>query len=81
MIKSTLRGRERQNGYVARNLTTHSTEAEIARMSFARLKAWSDSSRSVNSGVMSPLRVESIKFPAAPQLNGVELAWIMRAAG
>jgi hypothetical protein len=33
-------------------LTTHSTRAEIARMSFVRLDASLNSSRRVNSGVM-----------------------------
>jgi hypothetical protein len=32
-------------------LTTHSTGAEIARLSSARLDAWLDVSRPVNSGV------------------------------
>ncbi len=37
-------------------------------MSFARLNASSDSSRRVNSGVMSPLRIDSQLIPAAPLL-------------
>ncbi len=37
--------------------------------------------RRVMPGVMSPHRVESTKSPAAPQLNAVEIVWIMRAAG
>jgi hypothetical protein len=37
--------------------------------------------RPLNSGVMSPLRVQSKKSPAAPQLNSVQLVWIMREAG
>ena len=51
MIELKAAGRERRRGHVGRNLTTHSTEAEIARLSFDNLKAWLDSSRSVNSGV------------------------------
>jgi hypothetical protein len=35
----------------------------------------------VNSGVMSPRRMESMESPAAPQLNDSCLAWIMREAG
>jgi hypothetical protein len=38
-------------------------------------------SRRVNSGVMSALRLQSKKPPAAPQLNDVELVWIRREAG
>ena len=53
-------------------LTTHSTRAEIARMSFARLNAARNASRRVNSGVMSPLRVGSEESAAAPQLNDAE---------
>ena len=32
-------------------------------------------------GVMSPLRVNTQLIPAVPQLNDVELGWIMRVAG
>ena len=35
----------------------------------------------VNSVVMSPLRVKSKMVPAAPQLNDIQLMWIMREAG
>ncbi len=37
--------------------------------------------RPVNSGVMSPLRVDTQLIPAAPQLNEVRLVWIMREVG
>jgi hypothetical protein len=32
-------------------------------------------------GVMSTLRIQLKKSPAAPQLNDDELVWIMREAG
>jgi hypothetical protein len=50
-------------------------------MSFAKLNASLNASRCVNSGVMSPLRLNSQLMPAAPQLNDVQLVWIMREAG
>jgi hypothetical protein len=62
-------------------ITTHSTGAGIARLSFARLDAWLIVSRPVNSGVMSTLRIQLKKSPAAPQLNDDQLVWIMREAG
>ncbi len=65
----------------ARNLTTHSTGARIARLSFVNLDAWLVVYRPVNSGVMSPLRIYTKKIPDAPQLNDVQLVWIMREAG
>jgi hypothetical protein len=37
--------------------------------------------RPVNSGVMSALRMQSRESPAAPQLNDVQLVWIMREVG
>jgi hypothetical protein len=37
--------------------------------------------RPVNSSVMSPLRMNSMMSPAAPQLNDVDLVWIMREVG
>jgi hypothetical protein len=51
MIEFILKADERQNGYDGRNLTTHSTGAEIACLSSARLGAWFGVSRPVNSGV------------------------------
>ena len=51
MIESTLRGRERRNGHGGRNLTSHSTRAQIARLSCARLCCYGVSLRRVNSGV------------------------------
>ncbi len=41
----------RHGGMRSYNITTHSTGAESACLSSARLKAWSDASRPVNSGV------------------------------
>lgn len=38
-------------------------------------------SRSVNRGVMSPLRMESKLSLAAPQLNVIQLKWIMHEDG
>ena len=64
-----------------RSLTTHSTGAELACLSSRTWMSFDDSSRPVNSGVMSPLRINTKKSPAAPQLNDVELGWIMREAG
>jgi len=37
--------------------------------------------RRVMPGVMFPHHVESRKSPAAPQLNAVQLVWIMRVVG
>ena len=37
--------------------------------------------RPLNSSVMSPLHVSMKKLPAAPQLNAVEIVWIIREAG
>jgi hypothetical protein len=37
--------------------------------------------RPVNSGVMSPLLINTKKSPAAPLLNDAQLVWIMREAG
>jgi hypothetical protein len=51
MIESAAQAQVPKRGHVGRNLTTHSTRAEIARMSFARLKASLNASRRVNSGV------------------------------
>ncbi len=53
-------------------LTTHSTGARKALLLSARLESISGSSRPVNSGVMSALRMLCKKSPAAPQLNDVE---------
>jgi hypothetical protein len=36
-----------------------------------------DISRQLIASVMSPLRVESTKIPAAPQLNVLYLGWII----
>jgi hypothetical protein len=49
-----------------------------AWMSSASLDASLNASRRVMPGVMSPHRVESMKSPAASQLNAVEVMWIMR---
>jgi hypothetical protein len=46
-------------------------------MSGARLDVSLNVSRRVMPGVMSPLRVESTKIPAAPQLNVLYLGWII----
>ncbi len=65
------------------HLTTHSTGARDS-MAFIILpcdKVEWFRPRPVNSSVMSPLRVESKKSSAAPQLNADQLVWIMRAAG
>jgi len=43
--------RSRRQFIIGRNLTTHSTRADLARMSFSKLKASPNSSRRVNSGV------------------------------
>jgi hypothetical protein len=40
MIESTAKGQERQNGRVARNLTTHCSRPELASLSFDNLDAW-----------------------------------------
>jgi hypothetical protein len=82
VIESAVKCRECQNGNVVRNLTTHWTEARVS-LPFIRETRMLDAlcARPVNSGVMSPLRIQSMEPPAAPQLNDVELMWIMREAG
>jgi hypothetical protein len=64
----------------SRHLTTACTRPRIARLSSrtCRMQLYA---RRVMPGVMSPLHVESMKIPAAPQLNAVEVVGIMRAAG
>jgi hypothetical protein len=52
-----MKAQEAQNGSDARNLTTHSTRAESAWMSFARLDASLNASRRVNSGVRNRQRL------------------------
>ena len=47
-------------------LTTHSTGAELASLSSRTWMPFDDSSRPVNSSVMSPLRIDSKLNPAAP---------------
>ncbi len=81
VIESTMTGHERRNGNVERNLTTHSTGAESACLSSRTWMLFADVSRPVNSGVMSPLRVNMKKLPAAPQLNAAQVVWIMREVG
>jgi hypothetical protein len=51
-----------------RRLTTHSTGADVARFPFARLKAWLDDSRPVNSGV-GRLRINKLKFTLRRKLS------------
>ena len=52
MVESTMQGVERQNGNVARNLTTHSTGARVSLSFIENLNYFGGSSRPVNSGVM-----------------------------
>src|SRR5215213_6651889 len=51
MIKSTARGQARQDGRIARNLTTHSTGARISRSFIEKLPVPALHARPVNSGV------------------------------
>jgi hypothetical protein len=62
-------------------ITTHSTGARVSEPFIENLRGFGGSSRPVNSGVMSPLRIASQLIPAAPQLNDNQLVWIMREAG
>jgi hypothetical protein len=67
MIESKVRGRARQDGNVARNLTTHSTGARVNLAFIVNLSVPALNARPVNSSVGSP-RVEAIgrrkKIPA-----------------
>ena len=60
-----------------RNLTTACTRPATRRLSSSLNLVGGR----VMPGVMSPLHVEPKKIPAAPQLNAIEVAWIMREAG
>jgi hypothetical protein len=51
MIESTLKAEESQNGYGARNLTTHSTGARISLDFIVNLPVMALNARPVNSGV------------------------------
>jgi hypothetical protein len=77
-----MKAQERQRGRVARNLISHWTEARVSKAFIRETRMLvSFIARSVNSGVMSPLRVRRNLSAAAPLLNAAPLAMIMRTAG
>jgi hypothetical protein len=62
-------------------LTTHSTGARVSDPLIVECVVAALCARPVNSGVTSPLRMDSILSRAAPQLKDIQLAWIMREVG
>src|SRR3982751_2440903 len=78
MIESAMKAQARQNGGVVRNLTTHSTGARVSELLIVELAVAVLCARPVNSGVMSPLRIDTILIAASPLLCGCRVEWIIK---
>ena len=89
MIESALKANETRNGYDARNLTTHSTGARLAWISFARIEGLIQCFRApVNSSVGLLCRVAlTLKIramsekPALPVTPPVEVTGDLQTSG
>jgi hypothetical protein len=75
------RGGVRRGGADALPHNNSLNRSGISLIVIVNLNQFAVDSRPVNSSVMSTLRIQLKKSPATPQLNDVQLVWIMREAG